>query len=1652
MPDLPFPFRPSELLSPRREIVPWDEEFRQTEMRELLSWAATVQRFWVVALTGVAGSGKTRLLIECCHRLRAADWHAGFLPDAIAERGSDHRSEARGLLERRKPLFLVIDNAASRPELVEFLFQLFAESTNWDGSKIRVVMIDRHLSGWYTHVLEGNPVVEFQTRFFRPIQLTDIPVAGETRLRLLRSAIEAFRRVCEPASPPPNENRFLRFAKQLLTRESATAQPVPDQALVSDPLFGQVLTLQMAALAIVKGVPATPDRLVASLADCEIEACSVPPGDRARLGARALVTTDAAVLRIVAAFGLLGGVSRLERARALCAASLLPALPSVLAQTCCLARLEAEGEPSERRLGRIDAELLADKLVQMALQHEQTPGRYVSELTAGASPVALRNMFATLFRCSSQPGLDCQTPIRQLLEVDFETRIEAAVWALRGLGGGYVVHLVAIDRLLATICRERGSHAVAKRLGVALEDCHETLAHLSLWIAERRLEEVGDPAQPEFGALLRRASLLRDLGWCWLRLEAFDKARETLAEAAQIARQAVAKAPLARDDFAPQVCLCDCLSGLQDSLCASARWPEARSVVAELVSTARVLAESQPEAFEDRLLSALGRAASVESELGHHAESLTFATEALEIHRRVAEKTSDPRGELSWSLNAFASALESLDRWNEALPVRQEAAKHLRALSTIRPVLLADLGIQLRLLSRTLNLTDQADQALATARESATIARQVFQPHSQERWDELFRINEWLSSLVRKAGDHREALRLTDELVELARQRESGNFSRSFSSNAPPRGRFVIQRKGVSSESFGDQSGEQLPDRSEGEPRTSYLPTLGSLLIEAASDHHALQSYEQGLRAINEAIEIFEQLEQATQGAGFIIPQLTEAMRVKAQLEESRGRSAAAKQLLSKAATLQRQVAGRTSFEDPMGLVRILWQQAMTHSNANQVAEALEQGQQALAILRAKQEKQPDLSTLSACAMVNNSLSIWLFQLGRHEEAAAAGREACGFYRTHWRERPHEFVAFFENGVANLRAPLLELSRHAELAGWTQELIAALRSVPLASSRDQQLQVCPYLEDVGNLLRTAGRPAEAVEVEQELVSVYRSLAAHDPKNFRIILATRLNSVGVWLAELGRTAEALPVSTEAVTLLRGNVNSSQPDGQFVLLIAVRNLGSRLAELNRHEEALPMFREAVVLGRQFSQRNLDQHGGQLWLSLQALQESLSRCNRFPESLEACREMLALGRSLAALGSLGNREMLVLALQELGNKLLTSGQTTEAVSLVQEGVAHGRSLIVDDPRTAKHQAHSLQLLSQALVEDNRPADAVAALGEAIPLLRQLATNNPATHQGSLADALFRLSRLHLSQNEFTQALPLIDEATANYRELEAQRHDPASEWLWRSLFARFEIMQGLNRGDEALAAVEEASGQMREYCRIGEEVTNCGLMLGYARMKAAELLAERGRTDEALAAAAESVKILRSDSVSHSPLTTGILTESILQHAILLINADRRSEALPLTEEALERARKAFRDDPEVGRNLSVTLGCKADCELALGRPDAALQALLEQRSLLQRLSDRDPNQHLFRTAQNREMTATAQLLLNQPGIAAENLRDAANTLLTIAESKPDWDAADLRRVADALRETLAANAGDTESLAVLEKVDRCLAGRPCPSPPQ
>jgi len=84
---LPLPEDPSpgKLLTAAYEVIPFNEGGRREDLEFLEGWCNGELRRSVLLLTGEGGSGKTRLLIEWCRRLRHQGWHAGFL---LKERGA----------------------------------------------------------------------------------------------------------------------------------------------------------------------------------------------------------------------------------------------------------------------------------------------------------------------------------------------------------------------------------------------------------------------------------------------------------------------------------------------------------------------------------------------------------------------------------------------------------------------------------------------------------------------------------------------------------------------------------------------------------------------------------------------------------------------------------------------------------------------------------------------------------------------------------------------------------------------------------------------------------------------------------------------------------------------------------------------------------------------------------------------------------------------------------------------------------------------------------------------------------------------------------------------------------------------------------------------------------------------------------------------------------------------------------------------------------------------------------------------------------------------------------------------------------------------------------------------------------------------------
>lgn len=158
-----------------------------------------------------------------------------------------------------------------------------------------------------------------------------------------------------------------------------------------------------------------------------------------------------------------------------------------------------------------------------------------------------------------------------------------------------------------------------------------------------------------------------------------------------------------------------------------------------------------------------------------------------------------------------------------------------------------------------------------------------------------------------------------------------------------------------------------------------------------------------------------------------------------------------------------------------------------------------------------------------------------------------------------------------------------------------REAVSYCRGLPQADPR-AVLGLAATLHDLGLLLGTIGRPAEAVPPLTEAVGLHRQLLPAAPRPIRPLLAGSLDTLGSRLASCGRHRDALAATAEAVELMRLVVDAppgahgpadTRPGGEPDAAEATRelarmlnNLSIRHADLERHEDARTASREAVA----------------------------------------------------------------------------------------------------------------------------------------------------------------------------------------------------------------------------------------------------------------------------------------------------------------------------------------------------------------------------------------------------------------------------------------------------------------------------------------
>ena len=250
------------------------------------------------------------------------------------------------------------------------------------------------------------------------------------------------------------------------------------------------------------------------------------------------------------------------------------------------------------------------------------------------------------------------------------------------------------------------------------------------------------------------------------------------------------------------------------------------------------------------------------------------------------------------------------------------------------------------------------------------------------------------------------------------------------------------------------------------------------------------------------------------------------------------------------------------------------------------------------------------------------SLSRCLANIGRHDEALKAVREATNLYRTLAQRNP---------------------------ATYTPELAASLNNL-------------------ANYLDSNGQQREALTTAQEAVSIRRNLVEHNTAAYTPDLAGSLNNLAIYLDNNGQQREALTTAQEATTLHRTLAQHNPATYMPDLAMSLNTLAKRLDSNGQQREALQTAQEATTLYRTLAQHNPAAHTPNLAGSLNNLAIYLDSNGQQREALQTAQEAVTIRRNLAEHNPAAHTPALASSLKTYANVLERSGSNKEASRIRQ------------------------------------------------------------------------------------------------------------------------------------------------------------------------------------------------------------------------------------------------------------------------------------------------------------------------------------------------------------------------------------------------
>jgi hypothetical protein len=1123
---------PSELLRADAQTVDFESTGRETNLEQLEALVEGSVPYHVFAAEG--GSGKTRLLIEFCERMRERGWIAGFVPNSmpVHNPGSWVRSLCAGQVCR----LLVFDYVEAAPLPAAKVIAMSAGL----GTRIRVVLLSRdkligYGPAWWERLIGTSGVPKYDSAWTElPPMYADLGA----RARGFEAAVRAF--YGEPPDPPSDL----------------------DHELLSRPLY-------LHSLALLVALGELPD--LRKLNELGIlseilrhERAAWTRWYEANCTKHIPMGFPRAVDAIVTVATLLGECSHMVGCE-LARAALDELDHDELGDAAKCVR-EVYGNASLRPL---EPDPLGEHLVHDTLERGDV-GRWLSVVADPQRNLSQLTRALTVMAGMAQTRPQAREWLGQLLR-------EHGVVFIRRIAEGAGIAATAEDSLGLAMANAAGSVldlelATAFNLALPTQTVElRELAVLSseLVVRETRASGGGDD-------VLGRA--LNNLG---VRLSELGRREDALAatgEAVNVYRE-VAKT---RPDAFP--ILAAALNNLGNQLSELGRLEDALTATQEAVDGYRELATAQPDHFFHHLANALNNLGNRLSDLGRREDALTATEEAVNGYRELAKVRSEVfRRDLAKALNNLGNQLSALGRREDALAATEEAVNEYRELAKLRPdaflpnfaAALINLGTQLNALGRRQDGLVPTEAAINLYRDLAKARPDAFLP------DFAAALNN-LGNHLSELGRREDALTATDEAVNLYRE-----LAKAQPDAFLPYVALGLNNLGTRLSELGrredalaaaDEAVNHYRELAKARP-DACLPGLAKALNNLGIRLSELGRREDALAAADEAVNHYRELAEVRPHV--FLPDLAKAHNNLGNRLSELGRREDALGATDAAVNLYRELAKARSNAFLPDLAHALNNLGTQLSELGKPQEALTATDEAVNLYRELAKAQPD-AFLPDVAMALNNLGTHLNALGRREEALAATEKAVSLYRELAKARPDAFLPDLANALINLGIQLSALGRREDALEPTDEAVNVCRE--LAKGRPDAFlpNLAMALHNLGHRLNELGRQEDALAVIDEAVKLRRELAKARPQVFVLNLARSLAVLGALQGKVGQAGLSVTAFVESLRLLIPLfIRNQQAHARLTVSIVIDLVATcRGANLDIPEDVEPFVEEILA----------------------------------------------------------------------------------------------------------------------------------------------------------------------------------------------------------------------------------------------------------------------------------------------------------------------------------------------------------------------------------------------------------------------------------------------------------------------------------------